>query len=459
MRDRLAVASGKIAGGLTRALRRGGGSAIPGLTALKLSPGILTRLLDAIPQGYVFVTGTNGKTTTVAMLSRILSVAGHDVLTNRTGSNLSQGLISHVIERTGSLGRLRVEASSIGAFEVDEAALIDILPDLRPRIVLLTNLFRDQLDRYGEIDSISIKWGRIIGGAGESLHVVVNADDPAVMNAATRGKGMISTFGVRDGRNGAVPDEWADSASCPVCSTPLEYRSLNYSHLGDYKCPDCGFERPAPDVEATSVRAEGLAPASFSLHYRGSSYDISLNLPGVFNVYNALAAAAAAFALGISADAVQRGLEEVKPVFGRAERIVVDGVELVLLLIKNPAGANEVLRSLRQEPEPANYLIALNDGFADGEDVSWIWDIDFEGLKATSVVVTGDRVEDLALRLKYAGLAGSEMLAVEAGRESALSRVLGGPTGRVNVLATYTAMLELRALLVRRGHVEPYWAE
>ncbi len=437
----------------------GGGTAIPGLTALKISSGILGRLLDAIPQGFVFVTGTNGKTTTAAMLSRILSVAGHDVLTNRTGSNLSRGLISHLIERTGSLGRLQVEASSIGVFEVDEAALIDILPDLRPRIVLLTNIFRDQLDRYGEIDSISKEWGRIIGAAGESLTVVVNADDPAVMYAGTHGKGKISTFGVRNGRNGASPDEWADSASCPECSTPLEYHGLNYSHMGDYECPSCGFERPAPEFEATSIRAEGLNPASFSLRYRESSDQISLNVPGVFNVYNALSAAAVAFALGVSADAVQRGLEEFKPAFGRAERSVVDGVELVLLLIKNPAGANEVLRALRQESEPANYLIALNDRAADGEDVSWIWDIDFEGLQANRIVVSGDRAEDLALRLKYAGLAGSELLTVEAGRERALLRVLGSGVGKVNVLATYTAMLELRALLVRRGCLEPYWTE
>ena len=458
MRDWLAIAFGKIAGGLTRVLRLGGGTAIPGLAALKLSPGILGRLLEAVPRGFVFVTGTNGKTTTAAMLSRILSVAGHDVLTNRTGSNLSRGLVSHLIQRTNSLGRLKVQANSIGVFEVDEAALIAILRDVRPRVVLLTNLFRDQLDRYGEIDSISREWGRIIEASGEGLHVVVNADDPAVVHAGARGKGKISSYGVRNGRHGRAPDEWADSASCPVCSAQLDYRSLTYSHLGDYACPGCGFERPVPGFAATEVNAVGLNPARFTLSHGDSLDRIDLNLPGVFNVYNALAAAAAAFALGVSEEDVANGLEEFEPAFGRAERLVVEGVELVFLLVKNPAGANEVLRSLRQDPEPANYLMALNDRAADGEDVSWIWDIDFDGLKAKSIVVTGDRAEDLALRLKYAGLSGTELVTVDASCESALSRVLGGD-GTVKVLATYTAMLELRRLLVQRGVLAPYWIE
>ena len=458
MRDRLAIALGKIAGGLTRVLRLGGGTAIPGLTALKLSPGILERLLEAIPQGFVFVTGTNGKTTTTAMLSRILSVAGNDVLTNRTGSNLSRGLVSHLIQHTNFSGRLKLQPNSIGVFEVDEAALIAILPYTPPRVVLLTNLFRDQLDRYGEIDSISKEWGRVIHASGKGLHVVLNADDPAVVHAGARGHGEISTYGVQAAPNARAPDEWADSASCPLCSARLDYRGMTYSHLGDYVCPDCGFERPTPGLAATKINAVGLNPAHFSLRRADSLDRIDLDLPGLFNAYNALAAAAAAFALGVSAEDVKTGLEGFRPAFGRAERTLVDGVELVFLLVKNPAGANEVLRSLRQDPEPANYLMALNDRAADGEDVSWIWDIDFDGLQATSIVVTGDRAEDLALRLKYAGLSGAPLVTVDADRESALARVLGGD-GKVNVLATYTAMLELRKLLVARGVLTPYWTE
>ncbi|MCY4109567.1 MAG: MurT ligase domain-containing protein [Chloroflexi bacterium] len=458
MRDRLAIALGKVAGSLTRVLRLGGGTAIPGLTALKLSPGILERLLEAIPQGFVFVTGTNGKTTTAAMLSRILSAAGHEVLNNRTGSNLARGLVSHLIQRTSSLGGLKVQPNSIGVFEVDEAALIAILPHAHPRVLLLTNLFRDQLDRYGEIDSISKEWGRVIHASGKSLHVVLNADDPAVVHAGARGQGDISTYGVQAALDARVPDEWADSASCPLCSAQLHYRGLTFSHLGDYTCPDCGFERPAPGFAATEVDSVGLNPARFTLR-RGDSLDrIDLDPPGLFNVYNALAAAAAASALDISAEDVKTGLEGFRPAFGRAERLVVDGVELVFLLVKNPAGANEVLRSLRQDPEPANYLMALNDRAADGEDVSWIWDIDFDGLMAKSIVATGDRAEDLALRLKYAGLSDAESVIVDANSESALSRILRS-AGQVKILATYTAMLELRKLLVERGVLDPYWIE
>ena len=325
-------------------------------------------------------------------------------------------------------------------------------------MVLLTNLFRDQLDRYGEIDSISREWGRVIHSSGKDLHVVLNADDPAVVHAGARGQGEVSTYGIQVARNARAPDEWADSASCPLCSARLDYRGLTYSHLGDYACLDCGFQRPAPGLAATEVDAVGLNPARFTLR-RGDSLDhIDLNLPGLFNVYNALAAAAAAFTLGVSAEDVKTGLEGFRPAFGRAERLVVDEVELVFLLVKNPAGANEVLRSLRQDPEPANYLMALNDRAADGEDVSWIWDIDFDGLQAKRIVVTGDRAEDLALRLKYAGLSDAESVTVDANSESALSRILRS-AGQVKILATYTAMLELRKLLVERGVLDPYWIE
>ncbi len=415
-------------------------------------------MLGAIPNGFVFVTGTNGKTTTVAMLSTILSDAGYDVLTNRTGSNLARGLLSYLLERTDALGRLRVESGSIGVFEVDEAALIGILPTAVPRTLVLTNLFRDQLDRYGEIDSLSRGWVGAIGSAGADLHVVANADDPAVMLTASQVQGMTTTFGVAGGGNRCSPDEWADSSSCPVCSSRLEYRYIAYSHLGDYACPKCGFTRPQVDFEATDITADGLSPAAFSIGHDDAHSQVHLKVPGIFNIYNALGAAAAAATLGVGVEDIVNGLGRSSPVFGRAERVSVGEVEIILLLAKNPTGANEILRTLRGISAPIDVLMALNDRAADGHDVSWIWDLDVQNLNVNRLTATGDRAEDLALRLKYGGVAGREAVTVERNLAGAFEGAIRRSEGMLYVIATYTAMLDLRALLVRDGRLEPYWS-
>lgn len=427
------------------------------MLSLAIEPGILARLANSIPQGYVLVSGTNGKTTTCAMLGAILEAAGFSTIRNRSGSNLARGLVSHLLQHANAFGGLKATESAVGVFEVDEAALIGLLPTLNPRAVVLTNLFRDQLDRYGEIDALSKGWARVLAGAGTDLQVVANADDPAVLLAASAAEPRMMAYGVETASGGASPDAWADSASCPVCSAALKYRSVNYSHLGDYVCPACGFAPPARAVEAVGVRAEGLNAATFGLRIANVECPVEIKLSGMFNVYNATAAAAGALVLGVDVEAIRKGIQAVAPVFGRGEVASLDGACLSLLLVKNPTGANEVLRLLRRVGEEIDLLVALNDQAADGEDVSWIWDVDVGGLPARRIVVAGERAEDLALRFKYGGSKPREPVLVERRLEKALEASLDGAKGTVYALATYTAMLQLRRELVRRGALTPYW--
>ncbi len=458
MRHVIAAFAGKLAGTAIRRSGRGGGTATPGLIADRVSPGYLHELLRAIPGGYALLSGTNGKTTSAAMLAAVLAESGQPVIGNPSGSNLVRGLLSELLRRTDWRGRLRVEPDTVGVLEVDEAALIPLLPPALPEVLLLTNLFRDQLDRYGELDSIARRWRTAIGESEGRFTLVANADDPAVTHAAGSHRGETIFFGVEDS-TGDGPDEWADATLCPVCGAMLDYARVNYSHLGYYECPDCGFARPEARVVARDIEQHGLEATSFVVEADGERLPMRLRLPGTYNVYNAVGAMAVAGAMGAGGEAMRRALEGFAPAFGRAEEARVDGQHLTLLLIKNPTGANEVIRSLAGLEGEEDYLVLLNDQVADGEDVSWIWDVGFGRLRPRSMVVSGRRAADMALRLKYTGLDPVRGIATEPDLAAALDRALAGATGRLYVLTTYTAMLEFRALLVRRGALREYWQE
>lgn len=458
MRHAIAAFAGKIAGTAIRRLGRGGGTASPGLIAERVSPDYLHALLRAIPGGYALLSGTNGKTTSAAMLTAILAEQGQAVIGNPSGSNLARGLLSELLRRTDWRGRLRADPETVGVLEVDEAALIPLLPPAMPRVVVLTNLFRDQLDRYGELDSIARRWRTAIGESEGRFTLVANADDPAVTHAARSHRGETIFFGIEDPA-GDGPDEWADATLCPVCGAALDYARVNYSHLGHYECPDCGFARPRARVVAREVERHGLEATSFVIEADGETLPLRLRLPGTYNVYNAVGALAAAGAMGAGGEAMRRALEGFAPAFGRAEEARIDGQDLTLLLIKNPTGANEVIRSLAGLDGEQDFLVLLNDRVADGEDVSWIWDVHFGRLRPRSLVVSGRRAQDMALRLKYAGLKPTGGMSTDSNLETALDRALAGAKGRLYVLTTYTAMLEFRALLVRRGALREYWQE
>ncbi len=332
---------------------------------------------------------------------------------------------------------------------------------MRPRALLLGNLFRDQLDRYGELELVAERWRAAIARLPAETTIVVNADDPVVGDLAHE-RGRALRFGLDDHRQArAGLQHAADSKYCIRCGTPYEFAAAYVGHLGEYTCPACGHGRPALDLAARNIELRGLIGSRFRLAGMYGETEIELALPGLYNVYNALAATALSLALGSTLDQVRSGLARFSAAFGRFERIPTGGKSVVLLLIKNPAGANEVVRTLETGVPPV-LVIALNDAIADGRDVSWIWDVDFEPLleHAGLVIASGERAAELGLRLTYGGLP-RDRLAVVPSLEAALDRGLELTQAGTElvVLPTYTAMLALRKTLADRGAVRPYWEE
>ena len=462
-RERAALLLGRAAASASRRLGRGGGTALPGLVAGAVAPELLGTLSAGLGRGVVTVTGTNGKTTTAHLLAAIARTAGLEPLTNSAGSNLERGLLSAFVEATGTDGSLSNAADRLGILEVDEAAIVPLYPQLRPSVSVFTNLFRDQLDRYGEVDSIAEGWRAALAEAaarGESPTLVLNADDPSVAQIAEAGRERVVTFGVDDPA-AALPgvEHASDARFCGRCGGPFEYSAVYIGHVGVWRCPACSEARTSPDVAACEVRL-GAEDASFTLRLGGEELRVDLPQTGLYSVYNALAAAASAHALGLTVDAIERAIEASGPAFGRQERFDVGGRRARVLLAKNPAGLNEVIRALTASEQPVRLLMLLNDGIQDGRDVSWIYDADLERLagRVEDVVVSGGRADDLALRLHLAGI---EPRVVQPHIASALDQALSAtPTGRrLDVVATYTAMIEVREALASRAGVAHYWEQ
>jgi UDP-N-acetylmuramyl tripeptide synthase len=437
----------RAAGTLSRVAGRGGGTTIPGKLLWKLDPAAIDALAARLPQGSVAVSATNGKTTTTAMVAEILRPHLR-VAHNDSGANLVSGVASAL---------LRAHGAELGLFEVDEGALPEVTRRVRPKALLLGNLFRDQLDRYGELELVAARWRDAVAALPHA-QLIVNGDDPQV-GALARPGGRV--FGLDDPRVARPAlQHAADSKYCLRCGTPYEYAAAYVGHLGDYRCPKCGHARPLLDVVARDIELRGLDGASFTLVAAEGDARIELRLPGLYNVYNALGAASLVLALGISLDEVRAGLARFAAAFGRFERIAIGDRRLLMLLIKNPAGANEAIRPLVEGAAPRVAVVALNDAIADGRDVSWIWDVDFEPLLdgLDRLVATGSRAAELALRFAYGGL-DRERIEVAPSLEAALDRglALTPAGGELTVLPTYTAMLALRRTLAERGHVTNYW--
>ena len=437
----------RAAGSLSRLAGRGGGTTLPGKLLWKLDPAAIDALAARLPQGSVAVSATNGKTTTAAMVAEILRPRVR-VAHNDSGANLVSGVASALV---------RARDAQLGLFEVDEGALPEVARRVRPKALLLGNLFRDQLDRYGELELVAGRW-RATVAALPHAQLVVNGDDPQV-GALARPGGRV--FGLDDPRVARPAlQHAADSKYCLRCGTPYEYAAAYVGHLGDYRCPNCGHARPPLDVVAREIELHGLDGASFALVAAEGERRIDLPLPGLYNVYNALGAASLALTLGIGLDDVRDGLARFSAAFGRFERIAIGDRRVLVLLIKNPAGANEAIRTLVEGAPPHVAVIALNDGIADGRDVSWIWDVDFEPLIGglDRLVATGSRAAELALRFAYGGL-DRDRIEVVPPLDAALDRglELTPAGGELTVLPTYTAMLALRRTLVERGHVTNYW--
>jgi UDP-N-acetylmuramyl tripeptide synthase len=454
MRKFLAILLAETARALSQMSRRGSGSALPGLVAQKVDPGIITKLSDKLPGGIILITGTNGKTTTAKMLASILEADGKKVIYNFSGSNLSRGIASFLITHTNFWGTKM--DGDIGLFEVDEATMPEILALVRPKAIIVTNLFRDQLDRYGEVD----KTAAIIGSAlrmAQNAKIILNADDPLVSSLSKYNENVLY-FGIDDDyktlSKGAI-----DSRNCTSCGAELLFKPRYFGHLGNYTCTKCGQARPKLDYSLTNLSFT-VQSSTASLVSSAAKQNVSIQLPGLYNLYNALAASAVADYLGVPGDTISKTLVSISAAFGRMEKISLgEGKSIFLMLVKNPTGFTQTIETLTFDKTPKNILLVLNDHFADGTDISWIWDAEMEIMRevAKRVTVSGIRGEDMQLRLKYAQYDMSTVVLekdLAKAFDAAISGLESGET--LYVLPTYSAMLELRRIMTNKGLVKGY---
>jgi UDP-N-acetylmuramyl tripeptide synthase len=452
--DKIAIFSGKFAASAIRFLGAGLGSNFPGRIALKVAPHVLEDLSKQAKLGIIAVTGTNGKSTTSGLLSSILKSAGLELVHNTQGANLVPGITACLIDAAAWDGSLDVDYC---LFEIDEAALPLVARETKIGTIVVTNLFRDQLDRFGELDTTS----RLIdqGIAINTSLAVLNADDPNVSQLAPNSRRLffgIESLLAKNSPNAETEESEksanAELAYCHKCGEEVSYTRFYYGQLGLWSCSKCAHGRPKPAVWAENV---DLHPeySEFQAHVEGAVFDVHVPLPGLFNVYNALAALATATTMAISHQAIRDGLKTYKTLFGRSEKVTIQGKQVLIQLIKNPAGASQAVSSVVSDPQ-ALVLIAINDNLADGRDISWLWDADFEQLSALNrqIIVSGNRAEDMAVRMKYAGFAAQNIVCIPKltrALDEALSRLNAGQTLRL--LPTYTCLLELQKLLKSRG--------
>jgi UDP-N-acetylmuramyl tripeptide synthase len=454
-RIKLGVAKG--VGAASRLSGRGGGTSLPGKVLLRLQHDAIARLAAEMPHGSVVISATNGKTTTASLLAAILERAGIAPVHNRAGANMAGGVATALLDATRG-GNV---VGDLGLFEVDEAWTASIVEQSRPAVVMLGNLFRDQLDRYGELETLAESWRAMIAELPDETRVVLNADDPLLAGIADHRPNTL-LFGLEDrSHTERAPRHAADSKFCRRCGAALEYSAVQLGHLGDYHCPNGDLARPHPEVAATRIVTHGMSGTSVTIATPAGEVRAELPIPGLYNVYNAVAATAVAHALGIPPGTIADGLAEARAVFGRVETLQIAGLPVALLLIKNPTGANEVLRTICESPGEFDLWIALNDKIADGRDVSWVWDADFELLagRLRRAVCSGTRAEEIALRLAYAGVE-RERIAIDHEIEASFDDAVAAAAaagGTIFALPTYTALLELRTAIARRGDAPSYW--
>ncbi|HIK03595.1 MAG TPA: Mur ligase family protein [Trichormus sp. M33_DOE_039] len=415
-----------------RSLRMGAASVLPGAIARRIEPRLLQLLSQQVKNGVIIIAGTNGKTTTSLLLRTILENQGFRVSHNSTGANLENGLMTALLESTNLVGTLDVDYAIL---EVDENIVPKVLTPLQPRIIMCLNLFRDQLDRYGEVDTISKRWTKVISTLPPETVVIPNADDPTLSHLGQQLPQKVLFFGLNEPEHylEAIPHA-VDSIYCPRCGHSLDYKGVYLSHLGDFTCPSCGFTKSQPAL---------------------ASSEWQQILVGLYNKYNTLAAATAAKVLGVDESIIRSTINNFQAAFGRAEDLVIDGKRVRILLSKNPVGTNETIRVVTQSTDKTTLLV-LNDRTPDGTDVSWIWDVDTEKLveRGGTLVVSGDRVYDMALRLRYSEKSPQNHLnlIVEEDLRRAIATALEHtpPDETLHILPTYSAMLEVREVLTGR---------
>ncbi|KKR57055.1 MAG: hypothetical protein UU05_C0007G0012 [Candidatus Curtissbacteria bacterium GW2011_GWA1_40_47] len=448
---------GKLTAGLIRKLGKSGATAAPGLYALKIDPNLVKKLSQRIKLYSIVISGTNGKTTTARMLASIVEQEGLKVIHNRAGSNLLRGIASALVDKAGWFGKIE---DDIAIWETDEAVMPIAVSQTDPKVLVISNLFRDQLDRYGEIDKLRKIWTKTASKLDKKKILIINSDDPQVANLGNKTSAKVYYFGITDQSTGqqSLPPV-TDAKFCPNCQTPLVYQAVYVYHMGKYQCPKCAFKHPKVTVTTDKITKISPESAQFELKTQEGSTKIDLMVGGLYNIYNALAAATTSQSIGISLDNIKKGLAKFKAVFGRIEKFNIDGKVISLYLVKNPAGFSAVINTLFTEKDKKDVLIAINDLIADGTDVSWLWDVDFSIMrtKTNKLFLTGKRADDMALRLKYDRVDNFSL--IDNDFQTTIIKGVKNCSKKLYVLPTYTAMLEIRKILNQMGHGVKFWED
>ena len=458
----LAISAGKLVGSTGRLLRVSGGTSLPGMVARRIDPNILKSVIGASKAKKIVITGSNGKTTTARMTATIAKACGKRVSHNRSGSNLLQGVTSVAVNFASIFGHLD---SDVLLFEVDEGTMPLVVPEIQPDVVVITNIFRDQLDRYGEIYAVANALDKVINSLPESCTVLLNGNDPQVANFGQHAKAKLLYFGLETREIGEqLPERSADVIRCIHCQEDLHYEIAYLSHLGLYRCPNCGYTLPPLDIAATSVipASDGQGPTHVELRTPQGDMTLDISIPGLHNVYNAAAAIGATLAAGMDKEKMPGALAHMQTAFGRLEKITAGDRTVYLSFVKNPTSFNLMLRLIAQHPGQKHLLLAASHTIVDGEDFSWLWDIDLEEIapEIIDAICSGNKPEELAMRLKYAQVPTERIRLIED-REQALDAALknAGPGGTLYILATYSPTQELRRIMQKRGWVKHFWEE
>ena len=425
-KTRGAILLGKSIFSLTRILKLGGGYAAPGLYGLKLDPDLVQKLINRKAKNIV-VTGTNGKTTTSKLISHFLKTSQEKVIRNSSGSNLERGIASYLISHAPLSGNLEYD---FGVWELDEFAFNTVAPKIKPDVIIFLNAFRDQLDRYGEVDTVVNRWNETLGKLPKDTILIINNDDSNLAKAIKGFEGKLIKIGIKD-----------------------------HKITGESKSGSSG----KPDYEAEILKSSDLNGTDIKVRYNGDVLRFTIPLPGIFNVYNFLAALALSHNLNLDTVKIADSLKDFTPSFGRNEKFEINGKPGNIFLIKNPVGATQVLGTILPHISSSDSLLmALNDNFADGTDVSWIWDIEMEkfvrDIKRLRIYASGSRAFDLGLRLKYAGV-DEDRISVSQSMEESFESALKQTEGKLFILPTYTALMELQKILVKKGIKKEYWKE
>src|SRR6266702_7205338 len=458
----LAISAGKLAGASGRFFRIGGGTSLPGMIARRIDPNILKEVVGASKAKKIVITGSNGKTTTARMTATIADFSGKRVSHNRTGSNMLQGVTSVAVNFADMFGRLD---SDVLLFEIDEGTIPLAVPEIQPDVVLITNIFRDQLDRYGELYSVAKALDKMLESLPETSTILLNGNDPQVANFGQNAKAQRLFFGLETTEVGTpVPEQSADIIRCIHCQEDLLYEVAYMSHLGLYRCPNCGYTLPKLDFAATAVQLapDGEGPSHVKIRTPKGEIELDIPLPGVHNVYNAVAAIGATMSAGFDMAKAPAAIASIRPAFGRLEKIQAGDQTIYLAFVKNPTSFNLILRLVNQHRGQKHLLLAASHTLVDGEDFAWLWDVDIEAMAPAilDAVCSGNKPEELAMRLKYAEVP-QDRFSLIYDREQALDAALknASPGGTLYIMCTYTPTHELRRIMQKRGWVKHFWEE